>query len=253
MNIPIDPRWLESTLLASVRMAMFIIIAPPFSSRAFPGMVKAILSVGLGVAVSGTVEQSLPSLTDAAFYLALVEQLTIGAALGFLVYLVFAAIESAGSLIDLFGGFQISQAFDPTLSLNGAAFARLFQMAAVALMFSSGAYQIVLAGLARTFVSLPVGAGFPATITAADVAAELSGMFVAAVQIAGPLIIVLVLADIGLGLLTKVAPALNAFSMSYPIKMTLSLALGGVVFVALPAAIASMTGAAVALIGGGHP
>ena len=251
MSIPIDSAWLEGTLLASVRMAVFVCLAPPFNSRAFPAMVKAILSVGLGVAVSGTVSKDVPAMTDAAFLIALAEQLLIGAALGFLVYLIFAAVEAAGSMIDLFGGFQISQAFDPTLSINGAQFARLFQMAAIALMFSSGAYQVVLAGLARTFASLPIGAGFPATITASDVATEVSGMFVAAVQIAGPLIIVLVLADIGLGLLTKVAPALNAFSMSYPIKMTLSLVLGGVVFIALPAAIQSMTDSAMRLLGGG--
>ena len=60
-------------------------------------------------------------------------------------------------------------------------------------------------------------------------------MFLAAVQIAGPLLVVLFLADAGLGLLTRVAPALNAFALGFPLKILLTLTLAAVVFVALPA------------------
>ena len=48
-------------------------------------------------------------------------------------------------------------------------------------------------------------------------------MFVAALQIAGPLLVVLFLADVGLGLLTRVAPALNAFALGFPLKILLTL------------------------------
>ena len=51
-SIPLDLHWLEATLLASVRIAAFLVIAPPFSDRAFPATVKAVLSMGLGLAVS---------------------------------------------------------------------------------------------------------------------------------------------------------------------------------------------------------
>jgi flagellar biosynthetic protein FliR len=74
-------------------------------------------------------------------------------------------------------------------------------------------------------------------------------MFVAAAEIAGPLLIVLFLADLGLGLLTKVAPALNAFSLSYPVKILLALSLGSGVFLVLPAAVQSLTGSATQLLG----
>jgi flagellar biosynthetic protein FliR len=70
------------------------------------------------------------------------------------------------------------------------------------------------------------------------------------VQIAGPLLVVLFLADAGLGLLTRVAPALNAFTMSFPIKILLTLTLVGVIFVALPGIVATLTGQAIKVIGG---
>ena len=69
-------------------------------------------------------------------------------------------------------------------------------------------------------------------------------MFLAAVQIAGPLLVVLFLADAGLGLLTRVAPALNAFALGFPLKIFLTLTLGGLVFIVLPRVVSSLTGTA---------
>ncbi|GAA4185629.1 type III secretion system export apparatus subunit SctT [Gryllotalpicola kribbensis] len=250
LDILIDLHWLETTVLASVRMAAFIVIAPPFSDRAFPGMVKAALSLGLGLAVSPQLVTATPALSDTQFLIDLFLEALVGAAFGFLVYLVFAAVQGAGSLIDLTSGFQLAAAYDPQLAINGAQFTRLFQMGALALLFSSGAYQLILGGLAGTFRALPIGHGLPAGITAQLVAQHMTAMFAAVAQIAGPLIIVLFLADLGLGLLTKVAPALNAFSLSYPVKILLTLALGGGVFIALPAAVQSLTGGAVNVLMG---
>ena len=88
---------------------------------------------------------------------ALILEIVVGAALGFLVMLVFAAVQSAGSLIDLFGGFQMAQAFDPQSMLNGAQFNRLFQMTALALLFASDGYQLVIGGLVRSFTRVAAG------------------------------------------------------------------------------------------------
>lgn len=251
MNIPIDLNWLEAVMLASVRMAAFIIIAPPFSYRGFPGQVKAMLAVGLGLAVSPSVVPGYTSPDGAAFLFALVEQLLIGFALGFLVFLVFSAVQSAGSLIDLFGGFQVAAAFDPQMNLQGAQFTRLFQMAALALMFSSGAYQLVIAGIAKTFSVVPLDGHLNIDFTVHAMITGVTDMFLAALQIAGPLIIVLFLADLGLGLLTRIAPALNAFSLGFPVKILVTLSLGGLLFIALPAIIEGLTGQVVHLLAGG--
>ncbi|TAM68393.1 MAG: type III secretion protein [Microbacteriaceae bacterium] len=250
MNIPIDLNWLEAVLLAGVRLAAFIVVAPPFSYSAFPGQVKAMVAVALGIAVSPAVVPGYHQLDTGPFLFALVMQLLIGFALGFLVLVVFAVIQSAGNLIDLFGGFQVAQAYDPQLNLNGAQFTKLFQLAALALLFSSGAYQLILAGLAKTFTVIPLAAQPNMAVNTHSMITAVTTMFVSAVQIAGPLIIVLFLADVGLGLLTKIAPALNAFAMGYPIKILITLLLGGVMFVALPNIVAALTGDAVQAIAG---
>ena len=59
------------------------------------------------------------------------------------------------------------------------------------------------------------------------------------------LIVVLFLADVGLGLLTRVAPALNAFSLGFPLKIMLTVVLSAIVFVALPGVVSGLTDTAV--------
>lgn len=241
----------EVVMLAAVRIAAFLVVAPPFAHRAVPGTVKAMLATGLGLAAAPRAaaaadEAGLPvggaiASGTASFLGDVLLQLLIGLALGFLVWLVFAAVQSAGSLIDLFGGFQLAAAFDPMSMSNGAQFARLYQLTAVALLFASDGYQVVLGGLVRTFDALPIGASLDLAVLSERLVSGASGMFVAALQVAGPLIAVLFLADVGLGLLTRVAPALNAFALGFPLKILLTVALGVSAYLALPNVVAALT------------
>jgi flagellar biosynthesis protein FliR len=240
MSIPLDQHWLEAVMLASVRMVAFLVIAPPFSYKAIPARIKAMLGVGLALAVSPQVVPGYTSLDTAGYFGALVLELLTGAVLGFLVLVAFSAVQSAGNLIDLFGGFSLAQAFDPQSMVNGAQFTRLFQMAALALLFASDGYQLIIGGLVRSFAALPLGGGIDLAAPVQAMATGVTQMFLASVQIAGPLLVVLFLADVGLGLLTRVAPALNAFAMGFPLKILLTLALASVVFVVLPRVVSSL-------------
>src|SRR5690606_29990434 len=105
--------WMEAVMLSGVRMTAFLVIAPPFSSGAIPTRIKAMLAMGLALAMSPQSTRGYQSLDTADFVLALLFEIVTGAALGLLVMLVFAAVQSAGSLIDMFGGFQMAQGFDP--------------------------------------------------------------------------------------------------------------------------------------------
>ena len=175
-----------------------------------------------------------------AFIGSVMLEVVTGAALGFLVFLVFSAVQSAGSLIDLFGGFSMAQAFDPQSMVNGAQFTRLFQMTTLALLFASDGYQLIIGGLARSFDAIPLGGGLDLTHPVEAMAGAVTQMFVAAVQIAGPLLVILFLADAGLGLLTRVAPALNAFALGFPLKIMLTLSLGGMLLLALGPVVAAL-------------
>ncbi len=248
LNVPIDQAFIEAMILAAVRMTAFLFVAPPFAHNAFPARIKAMLGVGLGLAVAARAGRGYAPRDTAGFFTGLVLEAVAGLALGFLVYLVFAAIQSAGSLIDLSSGFQMAQGYDPQSMVNGAQFTRLLQMAALALLFSSDGYQLVLGGLTSTFTALPLGGGLDLSRPVEAMTAAVTGMFVSAVQIAGPLMVVLFLADLGLGLLTRVAPALNAFQMGFPLKVLLTVTLASFMFLALPRIVSSLAQQAAQLL-----
>ncbi|MFF3064707.1 flagellar biosynthetic protein FliR [Oerskovia sp. NPDC057915] len=248
MTFDIDQAWLQATLLAGVRLAAFMMLAPPFSHQAIPRQVRAILAVSLGLVVSGRVAPTYEAVGTATFFAHVIAEATTGAMLGALVMIVFSAVTAAGSHLDLFGGFSIGMAFDPQTNVSGSQFTRLFALAAVVLMFTSDAYQLVILGLARSYDVVPVGAFV--RVPAESFVDALTGSFVAGLQIAGPIVVVLFLADVGLGLVTRVAPALNAFALGFPLKIFLTLSLVGTVLIALPHALSALTAQALKLMGG---
>jgi flagellar biosynthetic protein FliR len=225
MTLTVAGAPLVAYLLASIRILAWLAVVPPFSGRAVPSMAKVTLSLGLAFAVVPTAD-TIP-LGTVDLVLNVGTQLLVGLAMGFVTHLLLAAVAAAGSLIDVFGGFSLAQGFDP-LSLNSSTvFGTFHQMIATALLFVSGGHLLVIGGLLQTFHFLPLGTT-PDWAGAPDVFLTAFRLFfVTAVQIALPMIAVLFMADLGLALLTKVAPQLNAINVMFPAKIGLTLMLLG--------------------------
>lgn len=234
-DLPLDS--LVGTLLIALRIAAFIVIAPPFANRAIPARVKAMLSVGLALAVAPSVDLTTVDTSAGPLVVAAVWAVLTGAGLGFCVYLVFAAVQAAGDALDVFGGFQLASAFDPLMQSGSAIFGRFYQMFALVLLFVSDGHLLLLLGISRTFSAVGVSEGISLEVLARVVTTGADQLLVAALQIAGPLVAVLFLTDVGLGLLTRAAPALNAFSLGFPLKILVTLALATVAVAMLPSVV----------------
>jgi len=225
---------LYAYLLVSVRLVAWLVVAPPFATKAVPTLVKSLLAVGLSLAVvPGMARPALPADTVTLAGQALQEAL-IGASMGFVAYLVFAAVQAAGDLIDVFGGFSLAQAYDPLSQNMNSIHGKLFGMLAMMLMFATSAHLVILGGLLTSFEKMPVGSAWQPAGVAEVVGTAFGMFFTAAVQIALPLIGVLFLADLGLALLTRVAPQLNAIGIMFPAKIGLTLLVVGMSFAVLP-------------------
>lgn len=234
MTLTVDGEPLIVFLLASIRIIAWLAVVPPFSSRAVPVMAKVILSLGLAFAVGPGLAPSKVPLGAFELLVNVATQVLIGTAMGFVTMLLFTAIASAGSLIDVFGGFSLGAAFDPLGMNMNTVFGKFHQMLATMLLFVTGGHLIVIGGLLRTFGVLPIGVS-ASVPDGPDVFITAFGVFfITAVQIALPMIAVLFVADLGLAVLTKVAPQLNAITVVFPAKVGLTLLLLGLSFPVLP-------------------
>jgi flagellar biosynthetic protein FliR len=236
MTLTVDGASLMALLLASIRVISWMAVVPPFASGGIPAMGKVVLSIGLGLAMTPTLATTgLPSTTP-ELLVAVVAQVVVGVALGFVTMLLFSAIAAAGALIDVFGGFSLAAAYDPLAMTSNAVFGRFHQMLAVVLMMVSGGYLLVIGGLLSSFRFVGLD-GMPSIHSWSGVVTTAFSMFfTTAVQIALPLVAVLFVADLALALMTKVAPQLNAMNVMFPAKVGLTLLLVGLCFPLLPQA-----------------
>jgi len=241
-------------MLGAVRTGAWMMISPPFNSRLIPGTIKALLSVGLTLPLAPYLRGTIPSLETSDIIASAALQVFVGAGLGFVTALLFAALQAAGDLLDVFGGFTLAMGYDP-LSLNqSSVFGRFYNLVAVTILFASEGHQLILRGFLQSFRTLPLNMSLNLTTFSELLLKGVGEMFVAALQIAGPLVAVLFLTDVAFGLLNRVAPALNAFQLGFPAKIMMVLLLSGLAITTLPRVIETLveqaTNAVVKLSGG---
>jgi flagellar biosynthetic protein FliR len=228
---------LAALLLGTARAAGFVSTAPPVNSRTIPAPVKGALAMALSLLLSTQIAPSLPEPTAGFLIVAAVTEVIIGAALGFVVQVLFTAVQMAGDLIDVTGGFSLQPAYDPLAMTQNATIGRLHYLLGVTLLFTSGGHLLMVKGFATSYEGLPVGGEVPVDQLGAVLIQAVSMMFLAALQIAGPMVAVLLLADVALALLSRAAPALNIFSFGFPLKILLTLTMLGLTFPLLPPAL----------------
>lgn len=225
MGISADPRFFVAFIMAATRCGAFLTVAPPFQG-AVPAKIRAGLSIALALALAPHLaSQQVPTDDTGALMLALVFQAGIGLALGFLVFVLFQAAQSAGSAIDTFAGLTAAQIYDPMSRSNSSPMGRLYQILGTLVLFVTGGHLLIIGGLVRSFDAAPVS-GFHTDRLAELLTVDVSQMLLAALQIAAPMLGVLFITELLLGLASKAAPQLNILVVGFSVKGLVLLTVG---------------------------
>ena len=233
MTIEAPAALIVAFVLGVVRASAWLVLVPPFGTRTIPTVVKVGLAGALALPAAPRLAETPPSLDIPPLIGAVLLQVAMGLALGFITMMAFAAVQAAGSLIDLFAGFTVAQAFDPLSGNQSALFGRFYQLLAATLLFATNGHILLFRGFMSSFDV--VGLRTPSFASLADINLDGLGAFmVAAVEIAAPLLAALFLTEVALGLLARAAPQMNVFILGFPLKILLTLGLVGLVLPALP-------------------
>jgi flagellar biosynthetic protein FliR len=220
-------------VLALARTAAFVLVTPPFNTRAVPVQARVSLALALALPLTPPLEPGAPALLSGELVVQLLVQLATGLALGFLVLVALSAVQAAGDLVDLVGGFNSTLALDPLMLTQTSVFGRLHQFVTVTVLFASDGHLMIVQGLSRSVQAMPAPHVSWDALGHALVA-DVAGLAAGALQIAAPVVAAMLVADVSLGLLTRAAPALNAFALAFPLKILFSLLIVGFVVVRLP-------------------
>jgi flagellar biosynthetic protein FliR len=221
---------LAGFFLVLARLAPLFVLAPLFSSKMVPGRVRIVIAVGLAigltpVVVGGDQKISMDAWTYAGLIL---KELLIGGAFAFALGAMFAAIGVAGTFLDYFVGLAFGSLVDPVTGTNSTIISQLYTLIGVVIFIAIGGEDWVIAGFARTFdiVGLTETPSLGTLVAGANDA--FVGIFSAAVQIAGPIMLAMVLTDAAFGVVSRVVPQLNVFGVGFPVKLILGVLLIGV-------------------------
>lgn len=219
--------------LAFARLLAFLIIVPFFGGAAVPGRVKVATATALVLIVYPALAAGLPpagakfSFGAIGFAGLLMKEAFVGFTLGFVASLVFEAVQVAGRVIDFQRGSTMAEMFAPQLQTQVSELGQFKLQFSIVIFLLIGAHHAFLRSLVASFQIVPA-LQFPHFPTGWSPAAlyftQLTGAVLAiGVQLAAPAIIALLLTDVFFGIVNRVAPQINVFFLSLPVKMMVGL------------------------------
>jgi flagellar biosynthetic protein FliR len=202
-----------------LRAVGFVMVAPIFGAAVVPARIKVIVALALGLLLAPMVEQAPPvAAFSAPFFLTIANQILVGAAIGFVVQLIFDALVIGGQTIAMTMGLGFATLIDAQRGASVPVVSQFMLVFGMLVFLTINGHLALIAALAESFRWAPIGTDFSAA-SAWQVTSWAGYMFSAGVLIALPAVVALVIVNFGLGVVSRAAPALNLFAIGFPVTM----------------------------------
>jgi flagellar biosynthetic protein FliR len=211
-------------ILVLARVTPLFLIAPLFSSTIIPPRVKAVIAVAISIGMTPIAMhgQHIPSDPVAVAGL-VIEGMLVGLAFAFSLAVLMAAVDSAGSLIDLGAGFSYGTLINPMSGEQSAVMSRFYSLFGTMIFLVIGGDAWTLRGLGRTFTLVPLTQAPKLGSLVAGVEQAFSTIFTAALEIGAPVLVALLITDVAFGIVSRVVPQMNVFAVGFPTKVAVAL------------------------------
>lgn len=241
MRFLVDPATLVGFCLVLVRAGTWVAICPPFNTPAIPVRIRVGIAVSIALVLAHDVGREVQSVETPQLVGMMFTQALAGFTLGFFVFVIFTAIQSAGELIDLQVGFSLGGVIDPLSGNTSTPIGRLHQLLGVAILFAINGHVLVVRAFIRSVEMAPMG-NLDTTKIAENIARLVATLLAAALEIALPMLTALFITEVALGFLGKAAPQLNILVIGFAVKTFLAFTLLGATLVLLPDTVDSLLG-----------
>jgi flagellar biosynthetic protein FliR len=212
--------WLAAFLFPLARIFALLASAPFFNNVAQPQRIR--LMVGLVITIALVpVLPPMPVVPAGSWvgFAIIVQQILIGLLLGFTLRIAFSAIDIAGDLIGMQMGLSFAVFYDPQNAGQTAVLSEFLGLFAVLIFLALNGHLLTLSVLAESFKLLPIAATPFGAGGFASFLAWSSILFSAGLLLALPLIAALLIANLAMGVLARVAPQLNIFAVGFPVTL----------------------------------
>ena len=238
-----DPAAWPTFAFVTARLGGLMLSAPLWSMAAMPRSIRAAVTVVLALLLTPLAPRV--ALPEEAMHLPLplAMELVVGLAIGLTAAVLVQGAVLAGEVVSLQMGLSLGAALGGNADLEGEGVGQLQQLLALFLYVAVGGHLLLLRGLAASLQSLPPGAPLALPEGGGAVAALFGTLFSCALSVAAPVMVTMLLVNLGLATLSRAVPQLNAMMVSMPLTI-------GVGLVALAAALPLVAFAVHAWMGG---
>jgi flagellar biosynthetic protein FliR len=241
-----EPPVLSQLAVLLVRPGVVVALAPTFGGLYATARTKVGLTVMLAIGLLPSVVVP-PAIDAAALGGFIAREVVIGLALALAVRALVGGVEFAGHLSGQQMGLTYAGTIDPSSGAKNTVVTALFNMVAVLTLFAMDGHHTILRALAASYTGLPVGDGGVNASLVTSVRETLALVFVTAVRLSAPMVVVLLIAEIVIGFISRVTPALSFMVIGFPIRMLLGLFVLGLVVTTLPGIVHSLHDRAIRL------
>lgn len=199
-----------------------MLAAPVVSGRSIPHPVRVGLGGLLALILTPIVGPS-PIESEVAFLVALLKELLLGLILGWTAGLLFASVQMAGEWLDLHGGFQTADLFNPAFETHNGLIGNFKYLMAGLIFLGTGAHLIVLRAAVGSLAISPPGVLRMSAGAVGDWATLVTKAIWIAVQLAAPVAATLFLVEVALGLIHRALPQVQTLILTLPVKAWVAL------------------------------
>lgn len=211
-------RHLGTFLLAFFRLGGMLAWAPVLGHRSVPVPHRAGLAALLALVLTPLLAGSSRGPDDAlGWALAVAGEVLVGLAIGFVASLVVTAAEVAGELIGFQMGLGLAAVFDPSTGEQESVIARFQQILALLLFLAVNGHHLLIRAVALSFQRIGPGAVLEPAVTGGI--GGLGGKLLqSGFALAAPVVGILLVLNVALALLSRVAPQANVFMVGLPLS-----------------------------------
>lgn len=218
-----------------LRVGSLLTFAPFFGNIAIPIRFRAVIALVLSALLYPVCNVPETLASPLQWSRIALGEITLGLALGLAMQLVFEGAQIAGQIIGFQFAFSLVNVIDPQTNVETPVLSIFQQLIAFLLFMVCNVHHWILRGLVKSFDYVPVGAATLSSATMHALFRAASGMWLAGLQMALPLLLVTLLIDVTVGFLSKASPQLPVLTLSVPLKSTAGYIALGLAAAAWPA------------------
>jgi flagellar biosynthetic protein FliR len=212
--------YLAAGIFMFARLLGFMRVAPVFNRKEIPGMVKICIALLLTIVLVGVLKPDVSVMRE-SFVLSITLNFVVGAMIGYMAQLICLAVDAGADMINMQMGLSSAMVLDPTSGSQVSILSKVFSLLGVLIFIHLGGVYWLLQALMRSVEIFPLGATqIPLMqIVNLDYLVKISSnVLYMGLQIASPVLLATLGQDIILGVISKTAPQVNVFQLSFLFK-----------------------------------